>query len=77
MGIEDRDYYRQDYARKNGMRYNERNATYSASEKATHRDFVLPEQKPFEWHWSLVLVICLLMAVVAAAIVHYFPPAPF
>jgi len=28
MGLEDRDYYREDYAKKNGMRYNARNATY-------------------------------------------------
>jgi len=31
MGLHDRDYYRDDYARKNGMRYNARNATYSRS----------------------------------------------
>lgn len=30
MGIQDRDYYREDYARKNGMRYNKRSATYRA-----------------------------------------------
>lgn len=29
MGFEDRDYFRDDYARKNGMRYNARNSTYS------------------------------------------------
>lgn len=29
MGIEDRDYYREEYAKKTGMRYNKRSATYS------------------------------------------------
>lgn len=31
MGIEDRDWYREEHARKNGMRYNTKNATYSAA----------------------------------------------
>ena len=29
MGLEDRDYYRDDYAKKNGMRYNATKGTYS------------------------------------------------
>lgn len=33
MGIEDRDYYRDHHANKNGMRYNRKNATYSNAEK--------------------------------------------
>lgn len=33
MGIEDRDYFREDNAKKKGMIYNRKNATYSASEK--------------------------------------------
>lgn len=33
MGIEDRDWYREETARKNGMRYNARNATYSAAQQ--------------------------------------------
>ena len=36
MGIEERDWYREEHARKNGMRYNVKNATYSAARKATH-----------------------------------------
>jgi hypothetical protein len=30
MGMHDRDYYREDYAKKNGMSYQRKNATYSA-----------------------------------------------
>lgn len=36
MGIEDRDYYREDYAKKNGMRYDARTATYSSRKKTGH-----------------------------------------
>ena len=31
MGIEDRDWYREETAKKNGLRYNRKNATYSAA----------------------------------------------
>ncbi|MGD9773205.1 hypothetical protein [Diaphorobacter sp.] len=31
MGIQDRDYYREDYAQKNGKRYDKRTATYRAA----------------------------------------------
>lgn len=31
MGIQDRDYYREDYAEKNRMHYRARNATYTAA----------------------------------------------
>lgn len=33
MGLEDRDYYREDYAKKNGMKYNPRNATYRSAQQ--------------------------------------------
>ena len=32
MGLEDRDWYREETAKKNGMRYNKANATYSADD---------------------------------------------
>lgn len=32
MGIEDRDWYREASAKKNGMRYNKKNATYSGAD---------------------------------------------
>lgn len=32
MGLEDRDWYREETARKSGMRYNSKNATYSAAQ---------------------------------------------
>lgn len=73
MGIEDRDYYRQEYARKNGMHYDTKTATYSTRIWAKPSTALAPEKKPFEWHWSLVLLMCLVMAVAAAAFVHYFP----
>lgn len=38
MGIEDRDYYRENYAKKNGMHYNARNATYSRSGEGSSRE---------------------------------------
>ena len=33
MGLEDRDWYREETAKKKGMRYNAKNATYSSGEK--------------------------------------------
>lgn len=33
MGIEDRDWYREEHARKNDMRYNTKNATYSPARR--------------------------------------------
>lgn len=38
MGIEDRDYYREDYAQKNGMQYNSRNGTYSGTARGERID---------------------------------------
>ena len=43
MGIEDRDYYRESYAKKNGMRYNKRKATYSQQVEVEELE---PEPQP-------------------------------
>lgn len=51
MGIEDRDWFREEHAEKNGMRYNRKNATYSSAEKL-FADAVRPKSKNV---WALVL----------------------
>lgn len=76
MGIQDRDWYREDYASKNGLRYNRRNATYSAQDQPV----VVPESAEntepppsgkASPHWSLQLVVWLLAAAAFAAFYRY------
>lgn len=68
MGIQDRDYYRKDYARKNGMRYNERNATYS---KLRVRP-VVERRASNEIGLVGKILVSLAVAVFCAAVWRYF-----
>lgn len=68
MGIHDRDYYRKDYARKNGMRYNERNATYS---KLPVRPIV-ERRASNEIGLVAKILVSLAVAVVCAVVWRYF-----
>lgn len=79
MGIEDRDYYRQNYAKKQGMRYNTSDASYEYVEQP--QEVRAPPRKPPEvmvsvalpprrspvvgsdWHWSLKLLLWLVIAI--------------
>ena len=71
MGIQDRDWYREEMAAKNGMRYNKRNATYSPVDKILHssiRDVEVPPYNRFRAveemrernrkRWSLIILVC-------------------
>lgn len=68
MGLHDRDYYREEYARKNGMRYNSRNATYSRVpvRKGVER------RAANELGFVGKLLVSLAVAVVCAAVWRYF-----
>ncbi len=71
MGIEDRDYFRDDYARKNGMRYNARNSTYT-KKVITDRVESGPEHlPPNEFGFVGKLLISLAVAVICAAVWRY------
>ena len=45
MGMHDRDYYREDYAKKNGKRYDTKRRVY----------FIQPAAKTGRPHWALLL----------------------
>lgn len=45
MGMHDRDYYREDYAKKNGKRYDTKRRVY----------FIPPAAKTGRPHWALLL----------------------
>lgn len=57
MGMQDRDWYRELTAAKNGLRYNKKNATYSAAVRASVVRKVAPIATRL--HWSLQAVLCL------------------
>lgn len=62
MGLEDRDYYREDYAKKNGMRYNGRNATYSkASRMQAVEEPIRNSGHEFSFLAKLVITLCVLL----------------
>lgn len=71
MGLEDRDWYREATAEKNGMRYNKRNATYSVandvlnssvrnSQVQQYNRFRAVEQMRHrnKQRWGLVILVC-------------------
>lgn len=47
MGLEDRDWYREEIAARNGRRYNKRNATYSAAEEVVTSSLRNVEVQPY------------------------------
>lgn len=59
MGMHDRDYYRQDYAKKNGMVYNARKARYSPlawfKRTSIPTSALSPVKRGF-WFWLQLLV---------------------
>lgn len=86
MGLEDRDYYRENYAKKHGMRYNARNATYADDPEPEYRRS--PPRKPpgvvvddvyrtpptpigADWHWSLKFALWLLISLLVLLIVRF------
>ena len=68
MGLEDRDYYREDYAKKNGMRYYATKGTYSAAQQSRVPEPAHDQHEPkkkstfmdkFLWVMGLVIGTCL------------------
>jgi hypothetical protein len=64
MGLDDRDWYREATAKKQGMRYNKANATYADDAKPWYdpKHFRKPPAPPViqdteprsnDWHWSI------------------------
>ena len=77
MGIQDRDYYREHYAKKHGMVYNRKNATYFADHRYFPKQFrasrVIPEhlqnaypskKYPFLLQFGITISICSFVFVV-------------
>ncbi len=71
MGLQDRDWYREETAAKNGMRYNKSNATYSAADKVVRPSIRIVEVPPYNRfraveemrernrkRWSLIILVC-------------------
>ena len=80
MGMHDRDYYREDYARKQGMRYDAKTAKYFAAQPSRARaaPAARPASKPpsrparpvvkagFRWTLQVLLFLAIVSFVVAA-----------
>ncbi len=76
MGIEDRDWYREETAKKNGMRYNKKNATYSAAAHVVNssmRNANIKSLPPAPgWHWSLQFALWLAIVLLVVLLVRLF-----
>lgn len=75
MGQEDRDWYREEHAKKHGMRYNKSNATYADDPEPWYdpKQYRKPPRPPVEqatmsraaprpsndWHWLMQLLLWL------------------
>lgn len=64
MGMHDRDWYREDYAQKNGMVYNKRTATYSSARRFAKGIKRQAIERPFLF--KLALYVLALVAIVVA-----------
>lgn len=71
MSIEDRDYYRDDYAKKNGMHYNARNATYSRADEGLRRGPNRESLRAHEFGSVAKTLISVAVALVCLAVWRY------
>ena len=84
MGLEDRDWYREEIAARNGRRYNKRNATYSAAEEVVtsslrnvevhpHNRFRAVEElrERNRKRWRLLLHICFAVVFLAVTVLLF------
>lgn len=77
MSIHERDWYREDYADKNGLRYDRRTATYAAKDQHVDASISVDELPSSDGparvspHWSLQLVVWLVLALALAAFFRY------
>lgn len=66
MGIEDRDYYRENYARRNGMRYDKKGRFYRLLRTASD----VPKVGA-DWHWSLKFLLWLVIVLVVLVVMRF------
>lgn len=70
MGLEDRDYYRDDYAKKNGMRYNAKNGTYRKApdyqEQASGSSSPVQPANEFSFIGKLAITVCVFLGAALA-----------
>lgn len=75
MGIEDRDWYREETAKKNGLRYNKKNATYSAAAHVVNSSMrnssIKSPPAATSWHWSLQLALWLVIVLLVVVLVRF------
>lgn len=90
MGLEDRDWYREETAAKNGLRYNKRNATYSAAEKVLQSSMRNFEAQPYNrfraveelrqrnrQRWSLIVFVCCAVVSLSVAVLLFMRGVKF
>lgn len=69
MGMQDRDYYREHHAQKQGMRYDKRRGIYTKFVRSFRRttssgvEKIRVHQVGSDWHWSLKLLLWLAIVV--------------
>lgn len=69
MGMQDRDWYREHHAKQNGLRYDKRNATYTARKRWSDiSSSGIKTPGLSHWHFSLrfALFLVIVVAVLAA-----------
>lgn len=71
MGIQDRDYYRENFAKNQGMHYDARTARYVRASLA-RITFASRDVPGADWHWSLKLIVWLALAALLLAAGRYF-----
>ncbi len=64
MGMQDRDYYREDYAKKNGMRYDRGTGKYFYPSR-----FII--QKLAKWHPVLIAIITIAICVATFGVLKF------
>lgn len=90
MGLEDRDWYREETAAKNGLRYNKRNATYSAAEKVLQSSMRNVEAQPYNrfraveelrqrnrQRWNMIVLVCCAAASLFVAVLLFMRGVKF
>lgn len=90
MGLEDRDWYREEIAARNGRRYNKRNATYSAAEDVVTSSLRNVEVQPHNRfraveelrernrrRWRLAILICCACVTCTAALLLFMRAVKF
>lgn len=70
MSIEDRDYYRENYAKKQGMHYDTKRAVYKRSPVAKVRQLLTTNDSSS--HWSLTVFVWVIVGIAVYAVYRLF-----